>query len=165
MSGPRSLRCARPTATRGPWGRPGERGVTWVSVLLLLLVAGSAYLGWVWLPLYFDHFAVKQVVSDYMNQAVKNRDDAELVHNMVSKLHLLRHLDTVEPSGRRARVPAIPLEESAVTWERDQEAKTLHIAFEYERQVVYPFLDRTDVVVFTVDRTGDISLPDWGPAR
>ena len=165
MSGPRSLRCARPTASRGPWGRPGERGVTWVSVLLLLLVAGGAYLGWVWLPLYLDHYAVKQVVSDYMNQAVKNQDDAQLVHNMVDKLHALRERDAVDPSGRPARVPAIPVEERAVTWERNQAAKTLHIAFEYERQVVYPFLNRTEVAVFTVDRSGDISLPDWGPAR
>jgi hypothetical protein len=136
-----------------------------VSVLLLLLVAGSAYLGWVWLPLYVDHYAVKQVVADYMNQAVRNHDDAQLVTKMVAKIHSLVQVETVDPAGRRSRVPAIPIEESAVTWERDQEAKTLHIAFEYERQVVYPYLDRTDVVVFTVDRTGDISLPDWGPAR
>jgi hypothetical protein len=131
----------------------------------VILVVGGAYLGWVWLPLYFDHYTVKQVVSDYMNQAVKNHDDAQLLRDMVAKIHALGQVDAVDLSGRPVRVPAVPLEEGAVTWERDKSAKTLRVAFEYERRVVYPFIDRTDVHVFTLDRTGDITIPDWGPAR
>jgi hypothetical protein len=131
----------------------------------VILVVGAGYLGWVWLPLYFDHYAVKQVVSDYMNQAVKNQDDAQLVRDMVAKIHSLGQVDAVDQSGRPVRVPAVPVEEGGITWERDKSAKTLHVAFEYERTVVYPFIDRTAVAVFTLDRTGDITVPDWGPAR
>jgi hypothetical protein len=129
------------------------------------VAVGAAYLGWVWLPLYFDHYTVKQVVSEYMNQAVKNPDDARLVRDMVTKIASLRTMDAVDPSGRPVKVPAVPLEESAVTWQRDTSAKTLRVAFDYERQVVYPFIDRVDVAVFSLDRTADITIPDWGPAR
>jgi hypothetical protein len=128
-------------------------------------VGGGGYLAWIWLPLYFDHYAVKQVVTDYMNQAVKNPDDAALRRGMVQKIESLDRVTTVDPYGKVVRVPAIALDEQAVTWERDTTAKSLHIAFEYERQVVYPFLDRVDVKTFTVDKTQELSLPDWGPAR
>lgn len=134
-------------------------------MLLLLLVAGGGYLAWVWLPLYFDHWTAKQVVTDYMNQSVKNKDDAALRAAMVRKLALLNQVDGVDQYGAPTRVPAIQVDERAVTWERDDGAKSLHIAFEYERQVVYPLLKRTTVKTFSVDKTFDISLPDWGPAR
>jgi hypothetical protein len=134
-------------------------------VLLLFLVVGAGYLAWVWAPLYFDHYAVKQVVSDYMNQAVKNRDDAALREAMVKKLASLFQEEGLDAYGQPAKVPAIRVDERALTWERDTSAKSLHIAFDYDREVVYPFLKRTAVKTFSVDRTSDLTLPDWGPAR
>lgn len=129
------------------------------------MVAGGGYLGWVWAPLWFDHYTVKQVVADYANQAVKNLDDALLVRNMVAKIRSLSKVDGVDAAGQPARVPAIPLEEKDVTWERDQATRSLHVAFQYERAVVYPYLGRTDVTVFAIDKTYDLNLADWGPAR
>ena len=134
-------------------------------MLLLFLVVGSGYLAWVWAPLYFDHYAVKQVVADYMNQAVKNHDDEALRGAMVKKLASLHQQDGLDAYGQPAKVPAIQVDERAVTWERDAASKSLHIAFEYDREVVYPFLKRTSVKTFSVDQTSDITIPDWGPAR
>jgi hypothetical protein len=128
-------------------------------------VIAAGYLGSVWLPLYFDHYAVKQVVSTSLNEAVKNPDDAALRKLMVQKLAALGQVDGVDAYGAPAKVPAVRVDERAVTWERDVAAKSLHIAFEYEREAVYPFLNRSSVKTFVVDRTGDISLPDWGAAR
>lgn len=156
MSGPRS--------SRSP--RRGERGgITWVTLLIVLAVSGGGYLAWVWLPLYFDHYTVKQVVADYTNQAIKNPDDGQLRREMVQKLHSLGQVDGVDRAGRPIKVPAVDVDERSITWERDTSARTLRIAFEYERQVVYPFLDRASVVVFTLDRTGDLTRADWGPQR
>ena len=165
MSGRASSRRPWPAAGRGRPGAPGERGVSWVSVLLLLVVVGGGYLAWVWLPLWFDHYTVKQVVADYGNQAVKNKDDAQLIHDMVAKIHSLAQVDGVDAEGRRVKLPAIPLEEQAVTWQRDDATRSLHVAFEYERPVVYPLLDRTDLAVFALDKTYDLNLANWGPAR
>ncbi len=139
--------------------------MTWVSVLLVILLVGGAYLGSVWLPLWFDHYTVKQVVADYMNQAAKNHDDEQLRRDMVAKIRALVTVESVDLSGRKVKVPAIPLDEAGVTWERDSATHTLRVAFEYERRVVYPLIDREAFTVFTLDRTGDTSIPDWGPAR
>ena len=38
-------------------------------------------------------------------------------------------------------------------------------SFEYERQVVYPFLDRKGAKRFVFDETADLSPVNWGPAR
>lgn len=136
-----------------------------MSLLFLLAAAGAGYLAWVWGPLYVSHYEVKQVVNDFINQAVKNHHDEELRQAMCEKLASLEKERTVDAYGRTELVPVIQVDPRDVTWERDDDAKTLHVAFQYERQVVYPFLDRTAVKTFSIDRTGDISLPDWGPAR
>lgn len=136
-----------------------------MTLLLFAGVAGAGYLAWVWFPIYFDHYAVKQVVTDYMNQAIKNPDDATLRQDMVKKIAALVQVKSLDDRGRPVTIPAIVVDERAVIWERDREAKLLHVAFEYEREVVYPFLDRTAVKTFIVDRTGDLTIPDWGPQR
>ncbi len=146
----------------------GQRGGTsWVTLLLLAAVAAGAYFGWMWIPVYFDHYTVQQVVRDYMNQAVKNRDDEGLRRNMVMKIRSLAQIDTVDEWGRPVKLPAVPLEENAVTWDRDGNAQppTLRVAFDYERVVAYPFAKRRTTRVFSVDITNELSLPDWGPAR
>lgn len=139
--------------------------MSWVSLLLLVLVAGGAYLTWVWAPLYFDNYTVRQVVADYMNQAIKNRDDAQLRRDLVQKLESLRIVDGVDPDGRPTKVPAITVAEQDITWERDETTRSLRVAFDYERQVVYPLVDRVAVKVFSVEQSNDLTPPNWGPSR
>jgi hypothetical protein len=145
-----------------------QRGaITWVTLLLVVAVVVAGYLSWVWAPIYYENFAVKQVVRDFMNQAVKNRNDEQLRRYMVDKIRSISMVQVVDGSGRPARVPAIPLEERDVTWERDASAQppVLHVAFDYAREVDLPFLDRTATKVFTVDLSNDLTIPDWGSTR
>jgi hypothetical protein len=145
-----------------------QRGaITWVTLLLLASVVVGGYLFWVLGPIYYENFAVKQVVRDFMNQAVRNRDDAVLRSNMVARIRSLSQVEAVDAYGRPARLPAIPLEERDVTWERDMRSQppVLHVAFDYVREVNLPILDRTASKQFTVDLSNDLSLPDWGTAR
>lgn len=145
-----------------------QRGaITWVTLLLVVGVVVGGYLLWVWAPLYYENYAVKQVVRDYMNQAVKNRNDEQLRRNMVAKIRSLAEVDGVDQYGRPARVPAIGLEERDVTWERDASAQPpmLHVSFDYLREVHLPLLERTASKVFTVDLSNDLTIPDWGPSR
>jgi hypothetical protein len=142
-------------------------GISWVTAVLLATIAGGGYLGWVWLPLYFELYAVRQVVREYMNQAIKNPNDEVLRQGMLRKLESLVEVDAVDDYGRPARVSAIQVDERQVEWERDTAAEppTIRIAFAYERQVLYPILDRADVAVFEVDLTGELTRANWGPAR
>lgn len=142
-------------------------GVSWVTLLLLAALSAGAYLGWIWVPLYFERYTVVQVVRDYMNQAIKNADDEALKRSMIAKIRTVARKDGLDAYGQPASVPAIDLDERQVSWERDTSSRPpiLRVAFEYERAVKYPVLDRTEVKVFTVDLTNDLIIPDWGPAR
>jgi hypothetical protein len=150
-----------------PRARAARGQVSWVTLALLLLIGGGAYLGWVWVPLYIMDFEVKQVVRDYMNQAVKDRNDQALVEKMVARLRLLHAVEVPGEDGVRVKVPAVEVAPGDVTWERDADSDPpmLHVAFDYTRVVEYPFLDRVAEKVFTIDFTQDVKVPDWGPSR
>ncbi len=142
-------------------------GVSWVSLVLLLAFGSAVYLGWVWVPVWILRFEVNQVVRDYMNQAVKNRDDAGLKQKMVQKIRSLLDEEQVDEGGRVQKVPAIDLRVQDVTWERDTGSSPpmLHVQFEWTRTIAYPFIDRSVEQTYQVDFTEDMQIPDWGPAR
>jgi hypothetical protein len=145
----------------------GARGqISWVTLLLLTVLVGGGYLGWVYVPLYITDFQAKQVVRDYMNQAVKDRNDERLREWMVEKLRSIDKVEVRAEDGSITKVPVIDISTEDVTWERDsQPPPTLHVAFTYTRVVQLPFLDRQMEKVFSIDFLEDISVPDWGPSR
>jgi hypothetical protein len=84
--------------------RRSERGeITWVTLLLLVGLAAAGY-GCRCGPVYVVHYEVKQVVREFINQAVRNPNDGELVGKMVHKLETWRWW-TARTLRRAARVP------------------------------------------------------------
>ncbi len=153
--------------TSSPRAHLARGGVSWVTLLLLALLFGGGYLAYVWGPVYIVHYQVKQVVRDYMNQAVKNQDDAELVEKMIHKMRTLDTLEVPGDDGEPVEIPAVELQPQAVIWQRNPESNppTLLVQFEYSRPVRYPLLDRWTEVTLAVDLTQDVAIPDWGPSR
>ncbi len=152
----------RVALSRAPRGN-----ISWVTFLIIVLLVVGAYLAWVWVPVYYENYAVRQVVRDYMNQAIKNPNDARLRTAMVLKIRSLAEVEGLDRWGQVARLPAVPLEERDVTWDRDTRTQPpmLHVAFDYVREVNLPLLDRVVSKQFTVDLTSDLTVPNWGPAR
>jgi hypothetical protein len=147
--------------------RLARGGITWVTVLLLALLAGGGYLAWMWFPVFIVNFEAKQVVRDYANQAVRNPNDAELVQKMTQKLATLDDQDLPDGEGNAVPTPTVQVDPAEVTWERDATSSppTLHVAFTYTRAVEYPLLGRWTEVTLSIDVVNDLSRPDWGPVR
>jgi hypothetical protein len=148
--------------------RRGERGeVTFVGILILAAVVAVGYLAWVWVPVWFVHYEAKQVVRDFMNQAVRDKNDARLVAKMVQKLQVLDAVEVPGDDGEPERVPAVLVDVRDVTWERDADADPpmLHVALDYERPVIYPLIGRVETHVMSIDLEADLAHADWGPAR
>ena len=141
--------------------------MTWVTVLLLLLLASLIYLGFVWIPVYILNYEVKGVVHDYANRSVKNKNDAALCEKMAHKIRTLQEVEVALPDGGTEKQPVIDVRCENVIWERDEDPDmpTLHVAFEYERIVHYPIFDVDVSKTMTIDEVFDISKPDWGPSR
>ncbi len=143
-----------------------ERGfASWVTVLLVLGLAAGGYAAVVFVPPAVLHYEVKQVVRDYGNQAVKNKNDEQLLRDMVQKIRSLADVPMVDEAGRNIRVPVVDLRPEDVAWERTADPPTLHVAFEYPRTLDLPWLDRSIERVYRVDLTMDVARPDWGPSR
>lgn len=149
---------------RGP--RSARGAITWVTALLLLLAGTAGYLAWVWVPVYYLHYEVRSVVRDFGNQAIKNPADADLVQKMCAQIRGLSRVSVPDGEGGTAVQPAANLQPQDVTWERNAETSppTLHVAFEYRRDVYYPFLDRWEEKTMRVDETLDLTRADWGGA-
>jgi hypothetical protein len=127
--------------------------------MLLALVAGG-YLAWVFVPVYMVHLEVKQVVRDFGNRAVKERDDDALVRGMTERL---RRLAVVQEPGEDGAVvvrPAVELAPQDVTWER-LEGDRLHVAFAYQRTIPLPIVERRAERTLSVDLTLDVARPVW----
>lgn len=145
-----------------------QRGaITWVTLLLVVVIAIAGYLVWVWAPIYYENYAVKQVVRDFENQAVKNPNDESLRRSMVARIRSLAQVDAVDQAGQPVRVPAVAIEEGDVTWERDLDSQPpmLRVSFEYLREVELPILGGTTSKAFTVDISSDLTHADWGSSR
>lgn len=148
--------------------RSFERGgVSFVTILIVAAVAGAVYMVIHWLPVWVLHYEVKQVTRDYMNQAIKNRDDAELVLRMTQKLASLDTEVVTDSNGVEQKVPTVQVAPNEVTWERDLSSSPpmLHVSYEYKREIHYLWLNKVSEWVGTVDLDNDLSIPNWGPAR
>jgi len=134
-----------------------------VSLLLLVLLVAAGYLTVVWLPIYVDHFSAKQVTRDFMNRAVKNRNDSQLVIGLSSSLARIGKQQVVDEQGTEWEVPLVDVPPEAITWERDTSAvpPVVRVGFEYERTVRYPIIDRTAVAHFTIEMERDLTVPVW----
>ena len=143
--------------------RRGERGeVSWVGLLFLLAIAAAAYLAVAWVPVYIHKQQVEEIVRGQANSAVKNPDDAFLVADLARRIRALETVEVEDPAGKRVRVPLVDLAPQDITWERNTEARTLHVAFSYTLEAVYPWIGRTQPYAVDVDLTEDVTLPNWG---
>ncbi|HEX9290809.1 MAG TPA: hypothetical protein VF904_14915 [Anaeromyxobacteraceae bacterium] len=153
-----------PTARKTPRLLEARGAITSVGLAMLLAAAAGAYLTWMWVPVYTAHYEVKQIVRQFGNEAVKNPNDALLVAAMIAKIRALQNVESVGPDGRLLSRPAIEVRPQDVTWER-VEPSSLHVAFDYDREVVFPFLERSTESVMRVDLTMDVSVANWGSPR
>lgn len=154
MSGP---------ASRSP--RAIERGeVSWVTLLLIVIVAGGGYLGWIWVPVWFEQYVVKQTVRDFMNQAITNPADELQRRIFAQRLQRIGTVELTDEAGEPVRRPAVVVDERDIVWERSRgegTAPTLRIAFEYERPVKYPGLNRVEMKLIQIDMTTELQRAEW----
>ncbi len=156
------------TRPASPRSRPLERGeITWVTLLLLLGLAAGGYLAVVWIPVAVVGYEVKQTVRDFMNQAVRDPDDERLVQRLAARVAALETREVVGADGQVTQLPAVEVQASDVTWERDtsRSPPTLHVVVPFRLLVVYPLLHRIEQRGYAVELSQDLAVPRWDGAR
>ncbi len=145
--------------------RREEGKITWVTVVMVAMLLGGGYVLYVWGPIYMDHYDVRQTVRGVANSAVMNPDDEHLKADLLAKLRSVRLEEFIDSeSGQKTRRPVVNLQPQDLIWERDTRATppTVHIAFDYVRQIHLPIFNKTQEKPFHIDMTIEISRAEWG---
>jgi hypothetical protein len=126
--------------------------VNLVKLTLLLLVAGGAYAGWIFVPLWLDDLDVREAVAVGFGQLPVEGDQRirELV--MAKLRNVGSHWE--DQDGKHVEVPGLGIAMDDIQVERNPQASTGRVAIDYTRMVKLKPLDRFWPVHFLAERSG-----------
>src|SRR5712671_34270 len=138
----------------------GDRGITFVTVLLAIAAVGAV----LWLatygPAYWENFEVKRVLKEAANMSYRQPDDRELRNYVFRELHHLFD-QKVEDHGRVITEMRIDVEDSDLRIERTQIPPAVHIWLSYSRDVEVPVIKQQRRITFTEYAEQDLSPVKW----
>src|SRR5258705_4603149 len=127
--------------------RRGDRGLTFVTVLLGVAVA----FGGLWLatygPAYWENIEVSRVLKEAANMSYRQPDEHELRNYVFRELHHLFY-QKIEDHGRVTTEMRIDVDEGGLRIERIQLPAYIHIWLTYSRDVHVPLLGQQRRVTF-----------------
>ena len=141
--------------------RRAERGLTWVSFLLLVLVVGGAYWAWVFGPAYIDNLAVKRICATGANLAYAERNDATVRTWLYNNIREQFAYEYMQANGMRAKGYKIEFEPSDVRLERILAPPLIRIDVSYSRTIEMPILGGARTLVFNDHTEQDLSPVKW----
>jgi len=140
--------------------RRGDRGLTFVTVLIVVAVA----FGGLWLatygPAYWENIEVTRVLKEAANMSYRQPDDHELRNYVFRELHHLFD-QKVEDHGRVTTEMRIDVDEGDLRIERTQIPAYIHIWLTYSRDVQVPLLGQQRRVTFNDYAEQDLSPVKW----
>src|SRR6267142_5866396 len=140
--------------------RRGDRGLTFVTVLLVVAVA----FGGLWLatygPAYWENIEVSRVLKEAANMSYRQPDDHELRNYVFRELHHLFD-QKIEDHGRVTTEMRIDVDEGDLRIERTQIPAYIHIWLTYSRDVQVPLLGQQRRVTFNDYAEQDLSPVKW----
>jgi len=140
--------------------RRGDRGLTFVTVLIIVaVVAGVFWLG-TYGPAYWENIEVKRVLKEAANMSYRQPDDHELRNYVFRELHHLFD-QKIEDHGRVVTEMRIDVDEGDLRIERTQIPAYIHIWLTYSRDVQVPLLGQQRRVTFNDYAEQDLSPVKW----
>jgi hypothetical protein len=140
--------------------RGGDRGITFVTVLLVAGVAAAILLFLTYGQAYWENFEVKRVLKEAANMSYRQPDDVRIREYVFRELHHLFD-QKVEDHGRVVTEMRIDVDESDLRIERTQIPAFIHIWLTYSRDVQVPLLNRQSRVTFNEYAEQDLSPVKW----
>ena len=151
-----------PRAPRTP-GRLRDRqprGVSFVTVLILLGLGAGVW--WVasYGEAYWDNLEVKSAMTQATNIAYHEPDDARVRHFVMDRLHEMFDIE-VEERGVRKKVLKINLEPDDLRVERTKVPAYINIWLTYDRPVKLFLTGKERVLTFSLHAQQDLSPVVW----
>ena len=141
--------------------RSRERGLTFVTVLMLLALAAGIYWVAVFGQIYWDNQEVKSLLRQAANSAYQQKDDKYV------RIYLLRSLDDKfgydgdDGNGHAVRRSRLEYEPDDLKLERTLVPPLIRIDMHYTRTFVLPIFGGLRVVSFNDHVEQDLSVVKW----
>src|SRR3954464_1662736 len=140
--------------------RRADRGVTIVTVLLVLGIAAALFWAVTYGQAYWENFEVKRVLKEAANLSYREADDRRIREYVFRELHHLFD-QKVEDRGRVITEMRIDVDEDDLRIERTQVPDFVHIWLTYSRDVQVPMLHQHRRVTFNDYAEQDLSPVKW----
>ncbi len=141
--------------------RSRERGLTFVTVLMLLAVAAGIYWIAVFGQIYWDNREVKALLMQAANSAYQQKDDKFVRLYLVRSLDDKFGYDVDDGSGHTARRNRLEYEPDDLKLERVQTPPLIRIDLRYTRTFTLPIFGGLRVVSFNDHAEQDLSVVKW----
>jgi hypothetical protein len=139
-----------------------QRGLTWVSFLLLVVAVAGGYWLYVFAPVYIDNAEVKQFCAQAGNMAYTERRDEMIKAFLVNNIRSKFVYDEMQPNGMTKKAYAIDFDpDQDVRIERTETPPLINIDVSYGRRVALPIIGGARTINFTVHADKDLSPVKW----
>jgi hypothetical protein len=137
-----------------------RRGLTFITVLVVLAVAGAIFWFITYGEAYWDNLEVKHLVSQAANMSYRERDPKVVKLYIIRKLHELFD-EKVEDHGRIVTVTKIDFDEDDVRVERSEIPLKVDVWCTYNRTVKIPLVGGTRTLQFVNHAEQELSPVKW----
>lgn len=140
--------------------RRSERGITFVTVLLVLGMAAAVVWFATYAQAYWENFEVRRVLKEAANMSYREKDDRRIHDYIFIELHHLFD-QKVEDHGRVLTEMRIDVDDADLRIERTQIPAAISIWLTYSRDVEVPVLHQQRRVTFNEYASQDLSPVKW----
>lgn len=135
-----------------------EGGINFVKLFMLAGAVAAGYFAWVYVPLYLEHYAIRQAVRTGCNVAYAHREE-EAVAKVILNGFKEANIQNQELAAD-GTIISRPMDYSEALFDisiTSTRPPTVTVDLEYEQQIVLPFLNKPRTLVWTYSHTEDLS--------
>lgn len=141
-------------------GSRRDRGITFVTVLIVVGVAAAIFWFATYGQAYWENFEVRRVLKEAANLSYRESDDRRIREYVFKELHHLFD-QKVEDHGRVVTEMRIDVDDGDLRIERTQIPAAMNIWLTYSRDVEVPLLHQQRRVTFNEYASQDLSPVKW----
>jgi len=138
-----------------------ERGLTFVTVLMLLALAAAVYWVMTFGNLYWENHELKSVLRQAANIAYQQKDNGRVREWILREFNDNYGYDGEDASGHHARLLKMEFEENDLRLERVESPPLMRIDFHYVRTITLPIFGGQRRIAFDDHIEQDLSAVKW----
>jgi len=135
------------------------RGITFVTVLVLLAAVGAVFWGLAYGPAYWDNFEVNRIVRQAANMCYRESTDEPVRRFILVEMSKLFPPGPDQPKEQQLSVDLDPTQDVRI--ERTDAPKVVNIWVTYRRTITLPVVGGQREVAFTDHAEQDLSPVKW----